>query len=112
MLIYMKRFWAWAVVAMISGGILLTAQRPVFAANNFPDQQGSGSIGLQGTISSAPPSRGATIVTPSNGAVITTLPVTVSGLCPAGVLVKIFSNNVFVGSTVCSNGSYSVQVDL
>ena len=40
------------------------------------------------------------------------MPITVSGLCPSGLLVKIFSNNIFVGSTVCSNGSYSLQVDL
>ncbi|MGH7240739.1 MAG: PKD domain-containing protein, partial [Candidatus Saccharimonadales bacterium] len=53
-----------------------------------------------------------TISTPGNGANFTTLPVTVTGLCPAGLLVKIFANNVFVGSTYCQNGSYSVQVDL
>lgn len=82
------------------------------AANQFPDQQASGSVGLQGTITTAAPTRGATITTPSSGAVFTTVPVTVSGLCPDQVLVKIFSNNVFVGSTLCNNGSYSVQVDL
>jgi hypothetical protein len=80
-----------------------------WAANPGP---GSGSIGLEGTISSAPPTRGATIVVPSNGAVFTAVPITVSGLCPSGLLVKIFSNNIFVGSTICSNGSYSLQVDL
>jgi hypothetical protein len=38
--------------------------------------------------------------------------VTVTGLCPTGVLVKIFANNVFVGSALCTTGSYSIQVDL
>jgi hypothetical protein len=72
----------------------------------------SGSVGLQGVIPSPPPSRGATIINPGNGAVFTSLPITVNGICPTGLLVKIFSNNVFVGSTMCSGGSYSLQVDL
>ena len=78
----------------------------------FPPQTSSGSVGLQGEISTAPPTRGATIVVPSNGATFTSVPITVSGLCPTGLLVKIFANNIFVGSTYCANGSYSVQVDL
>ncbi len=69
-------------------------------------------VGVQGTIPSPPPTTGATIGTPSNGAVLTTTPITVSGLCPNSLLVKVFANNVFVGSTVCSNGSYVVQVGL
>jgi len=82
------------------------------AANNFPDQSAGGSIGLQGEISQAAPTQAATITVPSNGASFSSLPITVSGLCPANLLIKIFSNNVFVGSTFCSNGSYSLQVDL
>ena len=78
----------------------------------FPPETASGSVGLQGEISTAPPTRGATITTPSNGAVLNSLPVTVAGLCPTGLLVKIFANNVFVGSIFCSSGSYSIPVDL
>jgi hypothetical protein len=89
--------------------VLLTGTQTALAANPAPQ---SGSIGLEGTISSAPPSRGGTIIVPGNGAVFTSVPITVSGLCPSGLLVKIFDNNVFVGSTVCVNGSYSVQIDL
>jgi hypothetical protein len=72
----------------------------------------SGSNGLQGTISSPPPTKGATITTPVNGATFTALPITVNGLCPNGLLVKLFDNNVFVGSVQCTNGSYSLQIDL
>jgi hypothetical protein len=82
------------------------------AADTFPDQQSSGSIGLQGKITAKPPSRGATIAVPSNGAVFTNVPITISGLCPADVLVKVFSNNVFIGSAFCDRGSYSLQADL
>jgi hypothetical protein len=52
------------------------------------------------------------VVTPSNGQVFTDTPITVSGLCKSGLLVKIFSNNVFVGAVTCKNGSYSIKVDL
>jgi hypothetical protein len=44
--------------------------------------------------------------------VFTSIPITVSGLCQTGLLIKVFANNVFVGSTVCANGSYELQIDL
>ena len=101
--------WYWTASLAILLALLAVA--PV-SAGPFPPQSGSGSIGIQGEISTAPPTRGATIAVPSNGAVFTSVPITVSGLCPTSLLVKIFSNNVFVGSVFCANGSYSVQVDL
>lgn len=72
----------------------------------------SRSTGLQGTISAPPPSQAATITTPGNGQSFTNNPITVAGLCPAGTLVKVFSNNIFVGSTSCSGGSFSLKADL
>lgn len=71
-----------------------------------------GAIGVQGQISSPPPTQGATISVPTNGQGFSTLPVTVSGLCPNDLLVKVFKNNVFAGSVMCKNGSYSVVIDL
>ncbi len=109
----MKRAWLW--LGGTGAALLLVAVLPlvhVSAANQFPDQSGTGSIGLQGTISTAPPKTGATITAPGNGATFNALPITVSGLCPKGLLVKLFSNNVFVGSVQCDTGSYSLQVDL
>lgn len=89
----------------------LTALQTAWAAP--PPQHIQSSIGLQGTIPSAPPSRSATITIPGNGAIFTGTPITVSGICPAGLLIKIFDNNVFVGSAVCSSGgSYTLQIDL
>jgi PKD domain-containing protein len=89
--------------------LVLVPSQMAWAANPGPV---SGSIGLEGTISTAPPSTGATIAVPANGAVFTAVPITVSGLCPSGLLIKVFSNGVFIGSTVCSGGSYSLQVEL
>lgn len=72
----------------------------------------SGSVGLEGTIPSAPPTRAATIAVPGNGQTFTTSPITISGLCTTGMLVKVFTNNVFAGSVQCTNGSYQLKADL
>jgi hypothetical protein len=72
----------------------------------------SGSVGLEGTISTDPPKQGASITTPGSGASFTSTPITINGLCPKGLLVKLFANNVFIGSVSCDTGSYSLQTDL
>jgi hypothetical protein len=108
----MRQRVAWIRPALLAVMLVLSITSPVFAAGQFPDQTSSGSVGLQGTISAAPPKTGATITVPSNGASFSSLPITVSGLCPTGLLVKLFANNVFVGSVQCTTGSYSLQVNL
>lgn len=72
----------------------------------------SDSVGITGTISAPPPTTPATITFPGNNQSFTEVPVRVSGICPTGLLVKVFKNNVFAGSTECTNGSYSIQIDL
>jgi hypothetical protein len=47
----------------------------------------------------------------SNGQTVGS-PVTIAGLCTSDYLLKVFSNGVFVGSTTCKNGSYSLQIGL
>lgn len=77
-----------------------------------PDEQAN-SFGVQGKISSPPPTQAATITTPTNGQNFTNDPtITVAGFCQDGLLVKVFNNNIFVGSVLCNNGSYSIQVNL
>ncbi len=93
------------IVVQIAGASNASAALP-------PPGPKSGSVGLEGTISSPPPSRAATITTPVNGRTFTSTPVTVNGLCPEGVMVKLYSNNIFVGSVRCTNSSYSLQIDL
>lgn len=72
----------------------------------------SGSVGVEGRISSPPPTVGARITVPSNGQVFSNLPIRVAGTCPSGLLIKIFKNEVFGGATQCENGSFSMQIDL
>jgi len=85
---------------------VILVSEPVFAA------QEQGAVGIEATISAPPPSQGATISIPRDGQSFTTLPITVSGICPTGLLVKLFKNNVFSGSTQCNNGSFSITTDL
>ncbi len=87
---------------------LLSVYRPVLAVTNPQN----GSVGLQGTISSPPPTQGATISLPRDGQAFGAIPIDVSGICPKGLLVKLFKNNVFAGSQQCENGSFSIKIDL
>jgi len=71
-----------------------------------------GSYGLEATKTKAPPTQGATITTPGSGGSFSTSPITVSGICPSGLLVQVYNNNVMVGAVMCENGSFSLQVSL
>lgn len=75
-------------------------------------EQRSGAIGIEGTVSGNPPNQAPTITVPKNGQIFTSLPITVAGLCPSGLLVEVFKNNVFAGSIQCRSGSYSLPIDL
>ena len=85
---------------------------PALAAPALAVTQQTGSTGVQGTVPGPPPSQAPTIDIPRNGQAFSTLPITVSGLCPANTLVEIYKNNVFAGSAQCQGGSYSLQIDL
>lgn len=100
---------------LLTGSLVLFAAALVFAAPGHVqavENPQSGSVGIEGKIPSNPPKTPATITTPSNGQSFGKTPITVGGLCTKGLLVKVFANNVFVGSVDCANGSYSLQVDL
>lgn len=71
------------------------------------------SIGLAGKITAAAPTQAATISTPTNGQNFSNDPtITVAGFCQDGLLVKVFNNDIFVGSVMCNNGTYTLQVNL
>jgi hypothetical protein len=90
-------------------GLALT----VYTATAVSPLPESGSIGLAGTVPGKPPTVAATIKAPNNQQRFSTSPVTVSGTCLADALVEVFKNDIFAGSTVCTNtGTYSLEVDL
>jgi hypothetical protein len=97
---------------VLSGLLFFVALLGLSTVTNAATNPQSGGIGLQGTISSPAPTQGATIASPAGGATFTALPITVVGWCPSNLLVKIFKNNVFGGSTMCASNSYSVKIDL
>lgn len=101
-----------SILLLVASFMLIAGGMPFANALGSQNNPQSGSVGLEGKIDGPPPSTPATITVPTNGQTFSTTPIRVSGSCTTGLLVKVFSNNVFVGSTVCSGGSYSLQVDL
>lgn len=91
--------------------LLLPSQATAITALPTPPPA-PGSYGLEATKKQAPPSQGAVISVPGSGSSFTTSPTTVSGTCPSGLLVEVYDNGVMVGSVICTNGSFTVQVTL
>lgn len=93
---------------MLVAGIILA----IGSASASPGPAAS-SVGLTGNMPGPAPTVAATITAPKNGAHLSSSPVTISGTCPKGTLVEIYKNDIFAGSTGCSdNGDYSINVDL
>ncbi len=115
-MIHTIRFSAqWALPTIV--GVCLLAlfvyAQPAHAITQIPTPNPQpGSYGLEATKPKAPPKVGATISTPGNGSSFSTSPITVNGICPTDLLVQVYDNGVMVGSTMCKNGSFSMQVSL
>lgn len=110
------RFSAQWVLPVTIGMCLLAlfaSTRPVSALTPLPTPSPKpGSFGLEATKTQPPPKQGASITTPASGASFSTSPITVNGICPNDLLVQIHDNGVMVGSVMCKNGSFSLQVSL
>jgi hypothetical protein len=102
-----KRKFAFWILAAVFYGICAVPQ------NTFAAQQSStGAAGIEGEIPSNPPTTAPVISVPRNGQTISSIPITVSGICGSNYLVEIFKNNVFAGSAICKGGSFSILIDL
>lgn len=103
-----------AFVLLILGAFLLFVSHGALGSVPVPAvNPQSGAIGVSGLVLGPPPSTQAVILVPGNGSHTSIIPITVSGTCTGGLLVSIFANDIFVGSTVCtSSGAFSLQVDL
>ncbi len=81
--------------------------------SNAATQTQSGSININGIVPGPPPSTPPTIDNPVQGQNFDVKNITVSGGCIVGLLVKVFDNNIFAGSTLCqAGGTWSLQIDL
>jgi hypothetical protein len=96
------------LIAVFGGAVLLGATQKALADPPPIDQ----TLFVNASVAGNPPATAPTIDVPTNGQQFSAIPITVSGTCQAGLLVKVFSNNVFVGSATCVGGSFTLQVDL
>jgi hypothetical protein len=98
---------------LIAVGIALSSYTAYATGTPAVPGPTAGSVSLSGEMPSKPPTVAATIKVPTNGQHFSTSPDTVSGTCVADDLVEIFKNDIFAGSTACSDtGTYSIDVDL
>lgn len=94
-------------IALFTTAVSFNAAATAYAAT------ANGDITVSGTVPTPPPENAPTIDQPTEGNTFDHKDITISGRCEPGLIVKIFSNNVFIGSTVCSgDGTYSLRVDL
>lgn len=104
------------VLSMLAGAcllVLLVGVQQVAAITTLPKPNPvPGSYGLEATKTQSPPTQGATISTPGSGASFSDSPITVNGICPDGLLVQVYNNDVMVGSVMCASGSFSLEISL
>jgi len=110
-------FSAQWVLPITIGTLLLAlfvyAQPAAAQINQIPTPSPKpGSFGIGAVKNQAAPTQGASITIPGNGATFTTSPIDVRGICPTGLLVQVYNNGVMVGSVMCVNGSFNLQVSL
>jgi hypothetical protein len=111
--IQFSALWAFPILIGMCLLALFVFVRPTSAITALPTPTPKpGSFGVEATKRQPPPTTGATITTPGNGGSFTTSPITVNGICPNGLLVQVYNNGVLVGSVMCKNGSFSIQVSL
>jgi hypothetical protein len=111
--IQFSALWALPILIGVCLFALFVSARPVAAITQLPTPTPKpGAYGIEATKRQPPPTTGASITTPGNGASFSTSPITVNGICPDGLLVQVYNNGVLVGSVMCKNGSFSIQVSL
>jgi hypothetical protein len=99
-----------AVLLLFVGFCLTTFTASAATPYTGPE---AGSIGISGTMPGKAPTVGAVIKTPVSGQSFADTPVVVSGTCPKDTLVEIFKNDIFAGSTPCTDsGTFSLEIDL
>ncbi|MEX0668307.1 MAG: PKD domain-containing protein [Candidatus Saccharimonadales bacterium] len=78
-----------------------------------PDSPQEGSVGISGSIPGPPPENASTMNTPIEGQEFSSVPITISGTCDPGLIVEVYKNDVFGGSTEClDNATYELESDL
>jgi len=98
-------------ILLLFVGLALTVYT-TYAATPYTGPE-AGSIGITGTMPGKPPTIAATLKTKDNKERFSISPVTFIGTCPNNTLVEIFKNDIFAGSTPCTDaGIFSISIDL
>lgn len=97
-------------LALILTGILLFNNLGTLRAFGL---QGSGSTTVTVNVAGAPPTVGADITFPTTNTTTKSPEIKVTGTCPTQLLVAIYNNGIFAGSSVCTNaGDYAITIQL
>jgi hypothetical protein len=97
-----------AILELVVGLVLVVS---TVTAQSPPPQ--SYSVGLTGVMPGPAPTHAAVITSPTAQQQVSTVPITVSGTCPAQTIVEIYENDIFAGSGICStSGTFSFNIDL
>lgn len=76
-------------------------------------QTQNSSVTINAVVPGQPPATAPTIDSPVSGTHSTEQQITVSGTCLPGLVVKVFRNEIFAGSTLCEPGGiFLLQIDL
>ena len=95
-------------VMLVVGGVLLSVSLSARAATS-----GTGAYAVNAVVPGPRPAQPAIITQPTNGQTFDTNPITVKGTCPAGSLIKVFTNGILVGSILCdASGHFEIPIDL
>lgn len=88
---------------------------PLFVAQAAAASPGpsSSSVTVSSIVYGPPPATAPTIDGPTNGRQFTSSQQVVNGTCTVGLMVRVFKNSTFAGSTICaSGGTYSILLNL
>lgn len=97
-------------LALILTGVLLFNNLGTLRAYGL---QGSGSTTVTVNVAGTPPAVGADITYPTTNTTTKSPEIQVTGTCPADLLVAIYNNGIFAGSSICAhNGTYAIIVQL
>ncbi len=96
--------WPFITLILLSVGVLLVG---------WTFQAGAADLHVTAKVSAPLPSGPAVILSPADGDRFKEVPITVSGTCPTDTYVKIFDNNFFRGTAICTtDGNFTLDIDL
>lgn len=96
--------WPYIVFIFLCIGVLLVGWTLQAAAD---------SITVRAKVSAPLPAGPAVITSPGDGTHFSNVPITVAGTCPTDTYIKLYRNDVFSGTTVCTtDGNFQLQTDL